>query len=305
MSRVVIVSWARNAEKTLSRTVESILAQTYTSWIYYLIDNASEDGTFRLMQNFAELDERIIAVENGKNDMQLIAKYLPRWLDIYSGGDYFAVLDADDAYSPDFLETALRFTLENSLEICCCGSRVINADDPSDVRSRLAPEDIILEGSAFDEKFPEYYIFMRTFWAKLYSFNLLSRCNLNFPPGIVYGLDTLFAMEAFSRASRAGILSKLLHDYFVYHGSASSAANPARIASDRLLYERGERFLTEKCSGVSSRNRDHLNEVYFQAVRDTIGAVKHGGNLRLLPLAFSSPGFLKIFIGKTLQKLFK
>ncbi len=45
MGKVIIHSWAYNAEKTLPRTIESILKQSYKDWVLVLTDNAATDST--------------------------------------------------------------------------------------------------------------------------------------------------------------------------------------------------------------------------------------------------------------------
>jgi glycosyltransferase involved in cell wall biosynthesis len=50
MRQVVFFTQAYNAEKTLRRAVDSILAQTYTNFVYYIVDNGSTDGTGEMIQ---------------------------------------------------------------------------------------------------------------------------------------------------------------------------------------------------------------------------------------------------------------
>ena len=46
--RVTVIMGVYNAEKTLKRAVESVLAQTFTSWKMIICDDGSTDDSFEL-----------------------------------------------------------------------------------------------------------------------------------------------------------------------------------------------------------------------------------------------------------------
>lgn len=104
MSTIIIYTQAYNAEKTLRKTIDSILNQTHTDFIYYLLDNASTDGTRDIIREYAKRDKRIVHLYNrinsiGNSFWQLIRRIR---------GDYYvSYLDADDEYYPNFFEKVL------------------------------------------------------------------------------------------------------------------------------------------------------------------------------------------------------
>ena len=51
--RITIITVCYNAGKTISRTLRSIQAQTYSSIEYLIIDGASKDNTLELVQKLA------------------------------------------------------------------------------------------------------------------------------------------------------------------------------------------------------------------------------------------------------------
>ena len=89
-------------------------------------------------------------------------------------------------------------------------------------------------------------------------------------PSLTYGWDTLFAIENFRNASRAGILPECLHNYHISAKSLSYQFDEKRIISDRILYETARNFLTDKCGSISLDNEDFLLVVYMNAIRDTL-----------------------------------
>ena len=61
---VSIVTPVYNGEAFLAETIESVLGQTYQNWEYFLLDNASTDGSAAIIRRYAERDERIRPLSN-------------------------------------------------------------------------------------------------------------------------------------------------------------------------------------------------------------------------------------------------
>jgi len=60
--KTVIFTMAYNAEKTLPRAIDSILGQTFQNFEYYILNNGSLDGTWKIIEEYARRDPRIIAL---------------------------------------------------------------------------------------------------------------------------------------------------------------------------------------------------------------------------------------------------
>ncbi|MEL7656458.1 MAG: glycosyltransferase family 2 protein [Bacillota bacterium] len=265
MSKVIFYTPAYNAEKTLRRAVDSVLAQSHADFIYYLLDNASTDGTREIVKEYAAQDSRIIPLYNEIN-------WGGNWiLDIIKdhGDDCrLCELDADDEYTPDFLEKMLAFMHENNLEIAACGNDFIDTQTNKLKGVRKLDQDLLLEGSGFSENFPHYHQFMRTVWGKVFSLSVLRMDKIN--AKITYGGDTLLVLEAFRRAGRVGILAESLHKYYVFPKSVSFKLDDRRIASDQILFESAHDYLISKCGTVSEESLNFLYHVYLYAIEDTI-----------------------------------
>lgn len=270
MNKFIIYTPAYNAEKTLRRAVDSVLSQTYTNFVYYLLDNAATDGTYEIIKEYAERDKRIIPLHNEKN-----------WggngiLDViknHSADCYLCELDADDEYASDFLEKMFIFIEEYQLDIAVCCSDFINALTNRRIGVRKLEQSLILHGDGFDRYFPAYHQFMRTIWGKAYSISILRRPEYKKHVRSGYGNDTLFAMNAFHNANRIGILAASLHKYYVSQNSVSYQFDKNRAASDRILFDAAYDFLISKCDNVSSDNLNALFIIYLNAIRDTVNVL--------------------------------
>ncbi len=89
-----------NAEKTLTRCLESISRQSFQDYEVIMIDDGSEDGSLSICERFSEEDSRFLTIhqENAgpsaaRNRGMLEAK-----------GKYFCFVDSDDYIDRDYLE---------------------------------------------------------------------------------------------------------------------------------------------------------------------------------------------------------
>ena len=91
---------AYNAEKTIRRTVESVLSQTIPDFKYYILDNGSTDSTRAIIDEYAKQDQRIVVVHK-KNQGQALAR--KSGMEI-AAGEYITFVDADDYIDIDAYE---------------------------------------------------------------------------------------------------------------------------------------------------------------------------------------------------------
>lgn len=104
-----IVVPAHNAASTLGEALDSIVAQTCTSWEAVIVDDGSTDGTAVIADDYAARDARFL-VARQPNRGPSLARNAGVAL---SGCALLSFLDADDAYLPGFLEVQQRFAEEH------------------------------------------------------------------------------------------------------------------------------------------------------------------------------------------------
>ena len=54
----------KNTESYLVECLDSILQQTYTNWELLIVDDGSTDGSYQLVQNYANTEARIHLLRN-------------------------------------------------------------------------------------------------------------------------------------------------------------------------------------------------------------------------------------------------
>ncbi|MBQ8799832.1 MAG: glycosyltransferase [Lachnospiraceae bacterium] len=270
---IYVRTCAYNAEKTITRTIESILNQTYGEFTYYILDNGSKDGTREIIRSYAEKDSRIVPFYAERNHD--ITECTGFWNLFYSlqDGDYLCSLDADDSYELTFLEEMLRFVTENDLDMAACGSLFMDAETWQQCGDRVLHENIVIrDGEELGKYFPEIYWNLRQTWGKLYSAKAARMPYMIEKPEWypkAYGGDTVNTFEAVKMSLRIGVLARPLHYYALSMKSVSNRWIEGREKSDPLLFDKAKELLIEKCGIVSERNTDFLFAVYFNALCDT------------------------------------
>ncbi|GMX66215.1 hypothetical protein Elgi_54870 [Paenibacillus elgii] len=305
MHKVYIRTPAYNAQETLHRAVDSILNQTYTNFSYYLCENGSIDSgaTRRIVEEYASLDSRIVPFFNKVNR---VWHGNEEYLDLphhVGDDDYYCELDADDEYLPTFIEEMLAFMDEYNLDIACCGSDFYSvANNNRLVGRRLLHSNLILEGREFADFFPNYHVFTRTSWGKLFKGrtlrNYITRHEefQNYP--VAYGGDTFVTLRAFRDAKRVGILARPLHKYYISPNSVSHTIHPQRVKCDQILHEDAIDYLG-RFGGISPENQDFLYAVYLNALKDTLTVLLNA----TLPITEKLNGLIEMFTYKYTRQL--
>lgn len=94
---VSVLVTAYNAAKTLAVCLESLLNQSYQALQIIVIDDASDDKTGQIMQQFAKQDKRIMAISLPNNVGTFVAKSIGA---SYATGLFLTCQDSDDFAHP-------------------------------------------------------------------------------------------------------------------------------------------------------------------------------------------------------------
>lgn len=265
MAKVIIFTMAYNAQATIRRTIDSILNQTFYDFEYYILDNASTDDTEKIIWDYSKDDERIVPIHVNKNDPPNGGAFFHTI--IHAANAKYAVwCDADDAYTPDFLENMVSFAEENQLDIAACGYDKIDGLTGEVIKHRALEENLILCDQLFSDEFIQYRGFVSYLWGKLYSIPFLKKrgvtgttrkeriCN-----------DSAWTLGVFRKAKRAGIYGKAMYQYYQYPYSLSHMNIEASLSSYQDLWKVTKAYL-ESYGPVSRLNEDFLYAIYLSLV---------------------------------------
>lgn len=112
-----------NCEKTIQKTIKSVLAQSLSDFELLICDDGSTDDTLLLIEAFK--DPRIVIFRDGGN--KGIATRLNQLINA-AKGRYFARMDGDDVMFPNRLEKQVTFLQEHP-EIDVVGASAVVMDE--------------------------------------------------------------------------------------------------------------------------------------------------------------------------------
>ena len=103
MPAVSVIMPAYNVEPYIGDAIRSALAQTYTDFELIVVDDGSTDGTADVVRQLAREDHRIRLVQQANRGLAGARNSALR----AARGDFFALLDSDDLWEPEFLAEQL------------------------------------------------------------------------------------------------------------------------------------------------------------------------------------------------------
>lgn len=131
---VTIITVTYNSAATISRTIESVLNQTYKNIEYLIIDGKSSDDTVRIAEDFscamadAGIQYRVISEpDNGMYDALNKGARL-------GSGVLVGQINSDDWYEPDAVEEMVRLWQSTSFDMAYADLRMVNPDGSSWVK---------------------------------------------------------------------------------------------------------------------------------------------------------------------------
>lgn len=185
--RVSVIVPIYNAEKSLSRCVDSILRQVYRDFELLLIDDGSTDDSARICDDYAIADSRVRVfhvlnggVSSARNTGIENAK-----------GEYISFIDSDDFIRDDFLSVFLK-SLDSDIVIGGYTS-LKTAKIYRPRCRRIALENPIETDILVNLEFNQLYC--RTPWTKIFKSSIIKDNKLRFDSAYYYGEDFLFVLE--------------------------------------------------------------------------------------------------------------
>lgn len=135
---VSVIVPAYNNATIIVETIDSIINQTYQNWELIILDDASPDNTFEVLQAYAAKDSRI-KTERISRDKSVKTHCAVRIEALtHAKGEFVAFMDGDDLFEPDAFEVMVRY-LQNNQDCQCVyglfreidmdGNLIANADE--------------------------------------------------------------------------------------------------------------------------------------------------------------------------------
>ncbi len=228
MPLVSVVVPAHNAEKTLARLLDSLLAQSYPAMQIVLIDDGSRDRTGEIAREYAGRDSRITVISQEASGVSAARN---RGMKICKG-KYLRFADADDTLPPEAIASQVARAEEDGAEMTISGyteylgdyGRFMALVEREDTIS--AEENLKLINSRSNS------YFYGVLWNKLYLRE--KAAGVLFDEELSWGEDFAYNMQYLKGCDRVAYMKGPVYDYRRNPQSATfrqvldSVAHPAK-----------------------------------------------------------------------------
>lgn len=129
-----------NRKKYIAECIQSALDQTFTDHEIVVVDNASDDGTWEICQQFARRDPRVRVFRNEEN-----LGPVRNWIRCAqeARGEYSKILFSDDLLEPDCVTRMLAPFDNQEVGLVSCAARIGESKESSIIAYSVAGHTLI------------------------------------------------------------------------------------------------------------------------------------------------------------------
>ncbi|MDO4190917.1 MAG: glycosyltransferase family 2 protein [Bacteroidales bacterium] len=226
---------AYNAEKTITRTLDSIFRLTLdrADFEVVVVDDCSKDNTPAVIEAYASSHPNVVLLRQPENHRQGAARN--RGI-AAAKGEYIAFVDADDEVA-EGLVVALKKGLENKVDMVLMGIRhLMNGKFAEEFLTDA--DDGVMDAAALFEKYTmDKWSFWVHVWTYLWQHEFLDKVNRPFVEDMLFE-DTDFLWHHLLRAQRVTTCSDVAYLYFQTQGSTARTLDWRHLSDHQLLIVR-------------------------------------------------------------------
>lgn len=258
--QVSVIVTAYNAQDYLAHCLDCIRNQTLKNIEIICVDDGSTDQTPEIVDRYAAMDSRVIAVHQKNGGAGAARNHGLR----YATGEYLSILDADDFYELNMLETAYRLAAEQKANIA-----VFRCDLYRETTGTFAPCSYSIHNNLLPEKSPftardvekdVFKLFVGWAWDKLFRRDFVEKHHLRFQEQRTTN-DMLFVFSAMLLAERIVTTQQVL----AHHRQAEGTLSVTREKSWMCFYN----------ALIALRNNMQQWEIYDRFEQDFINYCLH------------------------------
>ena len=182
-----------NSEKSIKKTVDSLLKQTYPNLEFILVDDGSTDKSGAIIDELQKKDTRIVTVHQA-NQGQSSARNAGIRM---ARGEFLSFVDGDDTIEPDFIlklvnaigeDNGLAVTGVNYHRVKQNTTNVVYVKKVRKIKKNESIKAYMLYLLALDGR-------MYSVINKLFRKDVIVKNDLEFPLGVYFGEDTRFVLK--------------------------------------------------------------------------------------------------------------
>ena len=262
--KVSIIIPVYNVEKYLEKCIQSVTAQTLKEIEVFLIDDGSTDSSWSIVQRYAEMDKRIVAIQQ-ENAGAAIARN--QGLD-RAKGEFIGFVDSDDYVDADYFEKLYHTAIKESADIARAYVKAeIETGKTYQINHSTVGYNHYYNVKSKREVVKNKLYLTSSNWLAIYRRSILDENKIRFAPDIRTGQDNIFNLHVSYFANKVAFVDDNTPTY--YHmirrdGSLMTGYNftVEGLMSRALVIKETVRFLNSV--------KEYDTEVYAFRVKDVL-----------------------------------
>lgn len=254
--KISVVLPVYNCEKYVTRSIYSVLKQTYSNWELIIVNDGSKDSSEKLILELVKMDTRIKFI-NQENRGVSVARN--KGMEVATG-DILMFLDADDWFEDSAFETvidnwdaSIQMLLFDYYDAFKNGKKKYRKHFEKDKiefgkRKDFSIDDLELVFSGFYRRKKGTDKKLGAPWGIAFKADYIKQRGLKFPENLFSCEDQVFNLSAIIEMKKAIYFSKAIYNYYTNTESVTF-----------VMYEKnGERFL----SNIIKRN-NYVKDIFL------------------------------------------
>lgn len=291
MTLVSIVIPMFNQELNINRTINSCLKQNLKNIEIIIVDDGSNDKSFKIIKQFTAQDSRIKIYQNKENYGTLHARIKGV---LNATGEFIIFLDADDELLPEACDKVYFTMKKNKVDFLSFGVKGLIKNNLLNSLNHLSPQEQIINNKSFRLGTPGKA------YSRLTLKQSLSKLELKENHKYIYAEDVLLLFVFFIYSKRICSIPDILYDYKYNHNSISNDNTEIRnkLKLDQILHN----INIVKNHDIDRRveNKKKFRERFLQSLyRDYhyLNRKKINSYIKYILLTFTSGSYI-IFVAK-------
>lgn len=228
MPLISIIIPIYNAEKCLSKCLQSIESQTFQDFEVILINDGSTDSSYDACQEFVKKDKRFTVIAQANSGASFARN---RGIEM-AKGKWITFVDADDYVEKNYLE-CLCENITDEKALIIQGLKQVNIK--GEEIKKIEFKNTILTDTEIQKAFDEKEIFEYGYTvAKLYNRGIIDIHNIRFNECISYSEDMLFMLEYILHCNNITFINGANYNYVT--GTSSLSQRYTTFDSEFLLF---------------------------------------------------------------------
>ena len=255
-----------NTERFLKRSIEAILAQTFSDWELILVNDGSKDNSGAICDEFALKDDRIIVIhkENGG-----AGSARNKGLEI-ACGKYVVFPDSDDWVDKEAYDFCIKTMEENKTDMILFGSvnTVYDYDNNilSEVKGRLIPCSLKTQTDC-REKWAELMNTEPMYGPsdKVYRLSIIRENNIRFPD-LRRMQDGVFNMLYYNYISSFAAIDKYYYHFTLHSSEYQKKKIPKDFIECAIAFHKTATELLETWKQKTKKNESIIGNWFSEVV---------------------------------------